>query len=116
MGCRRTLSVAIFIHSSKFELMTSRGTLMIGACATERSCCFVLECAVAPAGASAALCSAVAPSEEGPASLGSESCTAMATFADLRRRRFSAISSFILTDCSGVRPGSEVKLSSCSGA
>lgn len=105
----RTLSVAIFIHSSKFELITSMGTLTTGVSATDMSCCFCLSCLAL--GVSAVLV-AVSCDDDGPAAAGSALCDSpsklsigCASFALLRRLRFSASSSFILTALSGTRLG-----------
>lgn len=103
----RTLSVAIFIHSSKFEFMTSRGTFITGGGTAELSCCCCFCFASAPREFSPE--STLAP-DEGPAS----AVSMTANLVLFRRRRFSAASSLMLTVLNGARPESEVKLPSVS--
>ncbi len=95
---KHTLSVAIFIHSSKLEFITSNGSLTNGG-ATVLSCCFCL------------LLREVSPwslgSLEGPAT-GASTPGILVLFLLLL---FSAASSLMLTDLRGTRPESEVKLS-----
>lgn len=106
-GKGRTLSVAIFIHSSKLELMISRGRLIRGVGSTEVSCCFCFVTPREPSGASWA-----APSDDGPAMAFSTTVI----FVLFLLLRFSAASSLILTDLRGTRPpAASVKLASLSG-
>lgn len=76
--------------------MTSRGTSIAGASATDSSCCFCLACAAAL-------------SSEGPASFSSTGAVGLVLCL---RLRFSAASSLMLTDLRGGLPDSVVKLGS----
>lgn len=101
-----TLSVAIFIHSSKLELITSLGTLITGGGATDLSCCFCFAVLDVSGASGSAL-----PSEDGPA-IAFSITVILVLFL---RLRFSAASSLMLTDLRGGRAESEVKLVSFSG-
>ena len=107
-GKERTLSVAIFIHSSKLELIISRGRLSSDVGSTELSCCFCFA-ALEPSGASFA----AVPSDDGPAKAFSTTVI-LVLFLLLR---FSAASSLMLTDLRGTRTpaASWTKLASLSG-
>lgn len=105
---KRTLSVAIFIHSSKLELITSLGTLITGGGATDLSCCFCFAVLDVSGASGSAL---PLSSEDGPA-IAFSITVILVLFL---RLRFSAASSLMLTDLRGGRAESEVKLASFSG-